>query len=54
VKYLEAVVAAATAQQDFLDKQHELGLTALTDLSKIPKEAISEMFEASQVSKVTT
>lgn len=47
-------MTAATAQQDFLDKQHELGLAALTDLSKIPKEVISEMFEASQVSRVTT
>lgn len=47
-------MTAATAQQDFLDKQHELGLAALTDLNKIPKEVISEMFEASQVSKVTT
>lgn len=53
-KFLEAAVTASTAQADFNDKQHELGLTNLTDASKIPKEVISELFEASQVSKVTT
>lgn len=53
-KFLEAAVTASTAQADFNDKQHELGLTNLTDAGKIPKEVISELFEASQVSKVAT
>lgn len=53
-KYLEAVIAASTAQADFNDKQHELGLTNVTDAGKIPREVISELFEGSQVSKVAT
>ena len=53
-KYLEAAVSASVAQVDFYDKQHELGLAALTDPSKIPREVVSELFEASQVSKVAT
>lgn len=53
-KYLDAAVEAATAQTEFLDKQHELSLTNLADPGKIPKEVISELFEASQVNKVAT
>lgn len=49
---MEAVVTTSAARTDFGDKQHELELTALTDIGKIPKEVISELFEASQVSKV--
>lgn len=52
VKYLEAVVTTSAARDDFGDKQHELEQAVLTDLGKIPKEVISELFEASQVSKV--
>merc|ERR1712166_786905 len=52
VKCLEAVVTTSAVRTDFGDKQHELELTALTDIGKIPKEVISELFEASQVSKV--
>lgn len=47
VKYLEAVVTTSAARDDFGDKQHELEQAALTDLGKIPKEVISELFEAS-------
>jgi hypothetical protein len=47
VKYLEAVVTTSTSRTDFTDKQHELEVTALTDVAKIPKEVISELFEAS-------
>ena len=53
-KYLECVIAASTSQTDFNDKQHELGLGNLSDLAKIPREVISELFEASQVSKIAT
>lgn len=37
-----------------MDKQHDLALANLTDAGKIPKEMISELFEASQVNKVAT
>lgn len=46
-KYLRAVVTTATAQSDFLDKQHELGQATLSDPSKIPREVLSELYEAS-------
>jgi hypothetical protein len=41
------VITCANSQNDFNDKQHELGVAALTDPSKIPKEIISELYEAS-------
>lgn len=47
-------MATATAQADFNDKQHELSIVALTDPGKIPREVVSELYEASQVSKVAT
>jgi hypothetical protein len=53
-KYLQAAAATANAQLDFLDKQHELGQTPLSDPSKIPREVVSELYEASQVSKVAS
>jgi hypothetical protein len=53
-KYLQAVVTTATAQNDFQDKQHELGVAQLSDPSKIPREVLSELYEASQVSKIST
>lgn len=53
-KYLEAVIATSRAQAEFIDKQHELGQASLTDAAKIPREVISELFEASAVSKVST
>ena len=53
-KYLDAAVEVAAAQVEFQDKQHELALVNLTDVSKIPKEMIPELFEASQVNKVAT
>lgn len=42
------------AIQEFNDNQHSLSTTNLTDINKIPKEIISELFEASQVNKVFT
>ena len=53
-KYLQVAVATAHAQLDFRDKQHELSATQISDASKIPREVVSELYEASQVSKVTT
>lgn len=39
-------------QRSFLDSQHTLSVTNLTEPAKIPKEVISEMFEASQNAKI--
>lgn len=39
---------------DFKDRQHELAQTPLSDASKIPRAVISELYEASQVSKVAS
>jgi hypothetical protein len=36
----------------FMDSQHTLSSTALLDPTKIPREIVSELFEASMVSKV--
>mmetsp|Transcript_13381 Transcript_13381/g.20917 ORF Transcript_13381/g.20917 Transcript_13381/m.20917 type:complete len:212 (+) Transcript_13381:433-1068(+) len=47
LKFLESVVTACTARSDFNDKQHEIGATNLTDVSKIPRAVVSELFEAS-------
>jgi hypothetical protein len=40
------------SQREFLDKVHLLGTVNLTDPSKIPKEVVSELFEAYQVTKI--
>jgi len=47
VHYLEASVAIAEAQREFMDRQHILGATNLMEPAKIPREIASEMFEAS-------
>jgi len=36
------------------DKQHEIGVTQITEIAKMPKEVASELFQASSVSKVVT
>lgn len=51
-RFLEAAVQTAVASCEFRDKQHELSMTNLTDPGKIPREIISELYEASQVSKI--
>lgn len=52
MQYLNASVATAAARTFFIDHQHELSAGgALADASKVPREIISELFEASQVSK---
>jgi hypothetical protein len=46
-KYLEAVISACNSRTEFRDKQHEVSLANLADPGKIPREIISELFEAS-------
>ena len=47
-----AVDELTSARTFFIDHQHELSAGgALTDATKVPREIISELFEASQVSK---
>ena len=50
--YLQATIAVGEAQRAFLDEAHRITATALTDAGKVPREVASELFEASQVSKV--
>jgi hypothetical protein len=40
------------AQRTIVDEAHKITATALTDAAKVPREVASELFEASQVSKV--
>ena len=50
--YLQATIAVGVAQRTFLDESHKITATPLTDALKVPREVASELFEASQVSKV--
>jgi len=50
--YLQAAIAVGEAQRTFLDEAHKVTATPLTDAAKVPREVASELFEASQVSKV--
>lgn len=50
--YLQATIAVSEAQRTFLDEAHKITATALADPAKVPREVASELFEASQVSKV--
>lgn len=50
--YLQATITVGVAQRTFLDESHKITATPLTDALKVPREVASELFEASQVSKV--
>lgn len=50
--YLRAAIAVSKSQREFLDKQHQIGVTNLIDVAKVPREIASELFEASQINKV--
>lgn len=50
--YMKAAIGVTKSQREFLDKQHSIGTTNLTDPSKIPREIATELFEASQVNKI--
>jgi len=54
VHYLQAAIAVSDSQVQMNDKQHEIGQTNLTSMDKLPREVASELFQASQVSKVVT
>lgn len=47
VHYLKAAINVSKSQREFMDKQHQIATTNLTDVTKIPKEIVYEMFEAS-------
>lgn len=50
--YLKATITVGEAQRAFLDEAHKISVTPLSDAAKVPREVASELFEASQVSKV--
>jgi hypothetical protein len=54
VHYLQAAIQVSDAQVTMNDKQHETGVTQITEIAKMPKEVASEFFQASAVSKVVT
>jgi hypothetical protein len=54
VHYMQAAIQVAEVQVALNDKQHEVGVTNLTDASKIPREIASELFQSSAVAKVET
>jgi hypothetical protein len=52
VHYLEVANQISQKQRAFTDSAHTLSVTNLLDPLKIPREIVSELFEASMVSKV--
>lgn len=52
VHYMETANLISQKQRTFTDSAHTISVTNLTDPTKIPKEIVTELFEASMVSKV--
>lgn len=50
--YLEIANLISQKQRTFMDSANTLSVTNLLDPTKIPKEIVTELFEASMVSKV--
>lgn len=46
IHYIDAAVTVSRALREFVDRQHTLSAVNLTDPSKVPREIISELFEA--------
>jgi hypothetical protein len=47
IKFLKSTVKGSLARKALLDESHDLQIANLTDSSKVPREVISELFEAS-------
>jgi hypothetical protein len=50
--YLRQADIVRVAQREFWDNQHGLSATTLMDPSKVPRECIQDLFEASSVARV--
>lgn len=54
IHYLEMANQTSQRQRTFMDSQHTLSVTNLQDPLKLPREIVSELYEASSVTKVVT